>query len=198
MKLPILAVFALLTCAAAGADDLRGRAYGSPNAPVMMEVFSDFECPACKSFHDSEVPQLMREYVTQGKVYLIYRYFPLQMHPHGRQAAELVCAAAQLGKYQEAADALFARQQQWSVDGKVEQAVDTILTSAQQQKLKTLLKSPVVQEEINKDVDEGKGVPVQGTPALLVTFRLRRYPVNGVGVLNYTLLKAFLDDLLKK
>jgi len=33
---------------------------------------------------------------------------------------------------------------------------------------------------------------------VLVTYRLRRYPVTGAGVMNYTLMKALLDDLLKK
>jgi protein-disulfide isomerase len=198
MKLCTLALLALLTCGAAGSDIVKGNSYGSPSAPIMMEVFSDFECPACKTFHDTEVPQLMRDYVLTGKVYLIYRYFPLPMHAHGRAAAELVCAAAQIGKYQQAAEALFARQLQWSADGKVEQAVDNVLTASEQQKVRSLVKAPAVQGQINHDLDEGKAVPIQGTPTVLVTYRLKRYPVSGTGVLNYTLVKALLDDLLKK
>jgi protein-disulfide isomerase len=198
MKLCTLALLGLLTAGATGSDIIKGNAYGSPNAPMMMEVFSDFECPACKNFHDTEVPQLMRDYVATGKVYLVYRYFPLPMHRYGRVAAELVCAAAQFGKYQQAADSLFARQQQWSVDGKVEQAVDNVLTASEQQKLKSLVKAPAVQEEINHDLEYGQAVPVPSTPTVLVTYRLRRYPMSGSGVLNYTLVKALLDDLLKK
>jgi protein-disulfide isomerase len=198
MKLVTVFLLAVVAGAGTGSDLIKGNAFGSPSAPIMMEVFSDFECPACKLFHDTDVPQIMRDYVNSGKVYLIYRYFPLPMHAHGRTAAELVCAAAQIGKYQQAAEKLFSTQAQWSVDGKVEQAVDTVLTAADQQKIKGLLKSPAVQEEINHDVDEGKGVPVQSTPTVLVTYRLRRYPLNGNGVMNYTLMKAFLDDLLRK
>lgn len=198
MRLAILALLALVPCGAAGNDVLKGNTYGSPNAPVMLEVFSDFECPACKSFHDTEFQQLVRDFVQPGKAYLIYRYFPLSMHPHSRVAAEYVCAAAQIGKYQEAAEALFAHQAQWSMDGKVAETVDDVLTASQQEKVHHLLKSPAVQDEINHDIEEGRAVPVQGTPTVLVTYRLRRYPLTGAGVLNYTLLKAFLDDLLKK
>ncbi len=82
MKLFTLALLAILTCGATGTDVIKGDSFGSPSAPIMMEVFSDFECPACKTFHDTEVPQLMRDYVSNGKVYLIYRYFPLPMHQH--------------------------------------------------------------------------------------------------------------------
>ena len=198
MRLVSVALLALAVCGAASTDAIKGNAFGNPSAPIMMEVFSDFECPACKMFHDTEVPQLIRDYVVPGKVYLIYRYFPLQMHPHGREAAELVCAAAQLGKYQQAAEAVFARQQEWSADGKVEQVVDSVLTAAEQAKLKSLMKSPSVQDQINHDIAEGQGVPVQSTPTVLVTYRLKRYPISGAGVMNYTLVKALLDDLLKK
>src|SRR5579872_3250499 len=99
MRLGTLALLAILVSSAAGVDVIKGNAYGRPDAPLMIEVFSDFECPACKTFHDIEVPQLMRDYVQPGKAYLIYRYYPLAMHPHGREAAEFVCAAAQIGKY---------------------------------------------------------------------------------------------------
>lgn len=198
MKLITLALLALLAGAAPSGDAIKGNSYGSPSAPLLIEVFSDFECPACKSFHDSEVPQLMRDYVLPGKAYLVYRYFPLAMHPHGREAAEWVCAAAQIGKYQQAADALFAHQQQWAADGKVKQTVDTVLSAGEQQKVSGLLKSSAVQEEINHDMAEGGQVPITGTPTMLVTYRLKRYPVSGVGVLNYSLVKSLLDDLLKK
>ena len=198
MRFCTLVLAAILTAGAASVDTIKGNSYGSPNAPLMIEIFSDFECPACKNFHDTEFPQLMKDYVVTNKAYVIYRYYPLAMHPHGREAAELVCAAAQIGKYQQVADNLFARQMQWSADGKVEQAADNVLTYEEQKKVHSLLKSPEVQGQIQHDMQEGAGVPVQGTPALLVTYRLRRYPVNGAGVLNYTLLKALLDDLLKK
>lgn len=198
MKLFTLALLALLAGAATGNDVLKGNSYGSPHAPLLIEVFSDFECPACKTFHDSEVPQLMKDYVLPGKAYLVYRYFPLAMHPHGREAAEWVCAAAQIGKYQQAADALFAHQQQWAVDGRVRQTVDSVLTAAEQQKVRDLLKTPAVQNEINHDMEEGAKVPITGTPTMLVTYRLKRYPVTGVGVLNYSLVKSLLDDLLKQ
>ena len=124
MKLSALILLMAMACGGAGGDIIKGNAFGKPGAPLTMEIFSDFECPACKVFHDTEVPQLMREYVDTGKVYLIYRYFPLPGHLHGRESAEWVCAAAQIGKYRQAADMLFATQLAWSGSGKVEQSLD--------------------------------------------------------------------------
>src|ERR1700754_784639 len=64
------------------------EALGSKTAPVVMEVFSDFQCPACKSLYDATNRNLMDNYVNNGKVYLIHRDFPLPMHSHSKVAAQ--------------------------------------------------------------------------------------------------------------
>ena len=74
------------------------EALGSKSAPIVMEVFSDFQCPACKSLYDATNRQLMDNYVNTGKVYLIHRDFPLPMHSHSKEAAQYSRAAAQVGK----------------------------------------------------------------------------------------------------
>src|SRR5450755_4577428 len=107
MKLTIAACAALLpvwTMLAAAPNAMTGSALGNPKAPIQIEVFSDFQCPACKRFHDEELPLMIKDYVTPGKAYLVYRYFPLPKHIYGRKAAELVSACARLGKYAPAAD----------------------------------------------------------------------------------------------
>src|SRR6266700_2080301 len=50
-------------------------AFGSKTAPVTMEVYSDFQCPACKTLFTTTNRRLMDDYVTSGKVYLIHRDF---------------------------------------------------------------------------------------------------------------------------
>ena len=74
------------------------KAFGSKSAPITMEVFSDFQCPACKTLFTATNRQLMDNYVSTGKVYLIHRDFPLPMHAHSVVAARYGRAAAQIGK----------------------------------------------------------------------------------------------------
>ena len=112
------------------------------------------------------------------KAYLIYRYFPLAGHAYGRVSAQYVCAAAQLGKYRQASEVLFARQSTWSLDGKVAEAVDTVLTAPEQKKVRALLKDPAVQSQIAHDVAEGRSIPVQQTPTMVVTSKGRQYPLS--------------------
>jgi protein-disulfide isomerase len=197
MKLLAVALATLLPCLAAGPERLKENAYGNSGAPIRIEIFSDFQCPGCKTLHDTDFPQLMRDFVTPGKAYLIYRYFPLAGHPYGMQSAEFVCAASRVGKYQAVADALFARQPVWSTNGKVEETVNSVLTPAEAKKVKALTKDADVQAEIQRDLAEGRGIPVMSTPTLLVTYRQKRYPISGL-VNNYPLLKSFLDGLLAK
>src|SRR5207245_9122821 len=62
------------------------KAFGSKNAPVTMEVFSDFQCPACKTLFTTTNRQLMDNCVTTGKAYLIDRHYPLPLHAHTQVA----------------------------------------------------------------------------------------------------------------
>ena len=198
MKLYLLALAVALPAIAAAPDLMKGNAFGNPKAPLLIEVFSDFECPACKYMHDKEVPQLMKDFVDKGKAYMIYRYYPLQMHQHSRQAAELVCAAAQFGKYVQASNALFANQETWSKDGRVAETLDPVLTPDERKKVRASLNDPAVQTEITHDVEEATLLQVTGTPTLLITYRTRRYPLSGPGVMQYELVKSFLESLLAK
>jgi protein-disulfide isomerase len=201
MKLAPFALAAALVLpalTATGPEDVHGNTYGTAGAPILIEVYSDFECPGCKNFHDTVLPQMMRDFIASGKVYVIYRYFPLPGHPHSRQAAQLVAAAARVGKWQEAGDALFASQQTWSQNGKVQETVDAVLTPAEQKKVHALTSDPGVNAEIDHDLELGKAVPVPSTPTMVVMYKMRRYPISGNGIFNYALIKSFFDDLLKK
>jgi protein-disulfide isomerase len=81
MKLSAFTLVALLPCLAASLGDIeKSKSIGSPTAPVRIEVYSDFQCPACKGFHEAVLPMLVRDFVAQGKVYVVCREFPLNMH----------------------------------------------------------------------------------------------------------------------
>src|ERR1700683_2975118 len=197
MKLYLFALASLPGIAAAP-DLMKGNTFGNPKAPLLIEVFSDFECPACKYMHDKEVPQIMKDFVDKGKAYMIYRYDPLQMHQHSRLAAELVCAAAQYGKYVQASNALFANQESWSKDGRVAETLDAVLTPVERKKVRASVKDPAVQTEITHDVEEATALQVPGTPTLLITYHASRYPLSGPGVMQYKLVNGFLESLRAK
>ena len=185
-----------LALVAGSTANIDNNTYGNPKAPVLIEVFSDFQCPGCKYFHDNDFQHLMTDFVVPGKVYVIYRYFPLQMHPYGRLCAQWACAAAHVGRYQKVAEALFSAQQAIEVTGGVEAVANSVLTPTEQKAVKALVNSPEVQREIDTDMTEGKSIPVQSTPTLWVTAHGRSEVIKGP--VNYDLFKQYLDALLKK
>jgi protein-disulfide isomerase len=195
MRLGVWALLLMGPALAAVSDIDTNKTAGNPSAPVTVQVFSDFECPACKVFHERSLPQLERDFVVTGKVFLIFREFPLPIHKHSREAADYAVAAARLGLYQPVADALFRDQFSWSSNGKVWDTVAAALTPSQQKKVKLAADGPAVLGEIQRDLEAAHAVAVSSTPTLVVARGARRYPVSGT--LNYEILKSLLNDLSK-
>jgi protein-disulfide isomerase len=88
-----------------------GPALGDPNAPVRIEEFSDFQCPACAQFHDLTLPQIIETYVNTGQVYFVFRNFPILdrgASTESHDAANAVYCAGEQGRFWEYHDMLFA------------------------------------------------------------------------------------------
>ncbi|HXN24470.1 MAG TPA: thioredoxin domain-containing protein [Candidatus Dormibacteraeota bacterium] len=179
----------------AAVDPLAGRSFGSKTAPITIETFSDFQCPACRSLYQAVQHKLMDDYVATGKVYLIHRDFPLPMHAHSREAAQYAVAAARLGKFEKVEEALFNKQDVWEKDGSIDAVVAAVLTPAEMVKVRKLVKSGQLDAEIESDVSRGKNYAVNQTPTMVITSRGQTYPI--ASVVTYDLLRNFLDQLLK-
>jgi protein-disulfide isomerase len=199
MKLIAVALVALLPCLAASLGDTeKAKSIGNPAAPVRIDIYSDFQCPACKGFHENVLPMLIRDYVQAGKVYIVSREFPLAMHPYSREAAGYALAATQVGKYQQVADALFRTQAVWSTNGKVWDTVAAVLNPAEQKRVQTLAKDPSVLTQIQADVDLGNSLKINQTPTIFLSKGQKRYPYAGPAPDNYAFLRALIDDLITR
>ncbi len=193
-KIAIALALVVAIPAAAGPSGGSGRSIGSAIAPITIELFSDFECPACKTLHDETLGPLIADYVDKGKVYLVRRYWAWPQHAHAKVAACLASAAERIGKYQPVCDALFKDQQAWSISGKVEEAASSVLTPAEAQKVRALAKDPAVIAEVDKDMALGKAENVTQTPTMIITHNGQKTPIPGP--ISYPILKRFLDNLL--
>src|SRR5580658_1638177 len=132
------------------------KAFGSKSAPIVMEVFSDFQCPACKTLFTTTNRQLMDNYVTTGKVYLIHRDFPLPMHAYSRVAARYARAAAEIGKIEVVEKTLFDNQEKWEQTGDVDGTLAAGLSPAEMTKIRALVKGGTLDALIDKDVQLGQ------------------------------------------
>lgn len=172
------------------------KAFGSKTAPITMEVFSDFQCPACKSFYLGTNRQLMDNYVSTGKIFMIHRDFPLPLHAHSRVAARYARAAAQIGKTEPVEQALFQNQEKWEQTGDVDGTVAAVLSASEIAKVRALVKGGTLDGAIDKDYALGQGYRVNQTPTSIIHSKGQTYPV--VGVVSFDILKQFLDQLLSQ
>jgi len=89
---------------------------GNRNAKVALVLFSDFECPVCARAAREIMPQLETQYINTGKVLLVWRHYPLVIHPSARGAAEAAECAGHQGKFWELHDWAFSHQQDLKSD----------------------------------------------------------------------------------
>lgn len=91
---------------------LTAHTKGTPSAPVKLIEYSDFECPACKTFQPY-VEDILNQF--GDSIYFEYRHFPLlQVHPYAEAAAVAAEAAGQQGKFFEYSQLLFQNQDIWA------------------------------------------------------------------------------------
>ena len=171
------------------------KAFGSKNAPVTMEIFSDFQCPACKQLFTTTSQKVMNDYVNTGKIYMVHRDFPLPMHAYSRVAASYSRAAAHIGKNDVVEVAIFQNQEKWETTGDVVSVVAAVLTPSEMKKVQALVDAKTLEPLIEKDKQVGQGYSVNQTPtSWLHTKSGQSFPV--VGFVQYDVLKTFLDQLV--
>ncbi len=91
----------------------RGAVLGDPQAPVTLQLFGDLQCPEVRQVMLGAIPVLIRHWVRDGKLRIVYRSLKSDTHDSaefiGQQIAAL--AAGQQGKMWTFID-LFYREQQ--------------------------------------------------------------------------------------
>lgn len=175
------------------------KAIGNPNAPITMEVFGDFQCPACRGFFETTVKQVIDDYVIPGKVYIIHRDFPLDMHPYARQAARLANAAAEFGQFEAIERALYDHQDEWSAKGNIDEVLASYFPAAQFKKFQAFETQHIdeINASIERDHTMGMQRNVNQTPTIYITAHGKTEALPGGGV-DYKLLKSYFDYLLRQ
>jgi protein-disulfide isomerase len=146
-----------------------GRQIGDPSAPVLIELYEDFQCPGCKVFTDSIEPQLLNAYVATGQARLIFRYYPF-IGPESLQAAYASTCADEQGRFWDYHDMLFANQQGENRGAFVDRR---LLAFAEDLGLdmdafQVCFDEQAHESEIAEDVEAARQAGVTSTPTILV------------------------------
>jgi protein-disulfide isomerase len=140
--------------------------WGNRNAPVTLVLFSDFQCPFCSKV-ETTISQLKEKYGPE-KLRVVWKSNPLPFHPNARPASLAAETVFRLGgskAFYKFHDLAFQNQQalapekyeQWAVAAGVDKA-----------KWRAAFDKGEYAKKIDDDMNIGKTVGVQGTPASFI------------------------------
>ena len=141
---------------------------GAADAPVIIALFTDFQCPYC-----AKIVPLLDQVLekNKGKVKLAFKNFPLNTHQFARKTAAAALAAGKQGKFWELHDRLFQNYNRLNDQVVQEQAQQLGLDM---QKFEKDMNDPQIGQVINQDYQDGLKAGVKGTPTIYVNGSLLR------------------------
>jgi protein-disulfide isomerase len=166
---------------------------GSPNAPVVMVEFTDFQCPFCSRFHSQTFPLIRKAYVESGRVRYVTLDFPLTtIHAEALQAARASHCGEEQGRYWETHEALFSQRGQLGRGNLLTVAKGLGLNV---QRFAVCLDNRANDERIQRDMSQGRTIGISGTPTFILGRPSGRTVVGRV-VIGAQPYEVF-DDLIR-
>jgi protein-disulfide isomerase len=171
MTLPGLLLAALLIPALVSAQDPDYRVLGSPDAPIELAIYSDFECPYCRNFALAAMPAIAAEFVDRGLIRMRYVYFPLAaIHQNAVASAKAAHCAGAAGRFWAYHDYLYVRQPEWAgavVPDSVWVAYAESL-GLERQEFAGCLSAPETLAAVESDLREALDSGARGTPTIVL------------------------------
>ena len=151
-------------------------ALGDPNAPVKIDAYEDFQCPACGKYTEETEPLIIDNLVSTGKVYYVFHNYPFLdgagagSNGESDQAANAAMCATEQNKFWEMHATIYAN---WNGENQgaysdrrltdFAEAIGLDMTA-----FNSCFKANKYKAEIQADFDNGDTIGVQGTPSIFV------------------------------
>jgi len=172
---------------------------GSDSANVTIVEFGDYQCPVCRAFAVQTEPQLLQDYVTNGKTKFYFVDFAFLGQDSFTLAQGSWCANEQ-GKYYEYNDYVYANQGTentgWATPDKVKTLVSNI-NGLDVQKFATCLDSNKYLARVQDSVNVAQLYGVKATPTFFIGKSGVGFTVV-VGNQPYSTLQQTINNYLNK
>lgn len=153
-----------------------GLSLGDPNAPAVIDIFEDFQCPACQFFSESIEPLIIQYLVETGKARLVYHNYPFidgngaSNGGESDQSANASMCANEQGKFWEMKAVLYAN---WNGENQGNLSNRRLVAMAEAIKLdmdafNSCFNSNKYKADIQASFDYGEQLGVSGTPSAFV------------------------------
>jgi protein-disulfide isomerase len=160
---------------------------GSPNAPVRIVEFADFECPSCGQFFLNTEGSLNALY--GDRIQWAFLDFPLRQHARAIPAAVAAQCAHLQGKFWAYHDLVFANQAQLS-DGDLRRYADQ--AGVERKKWDACFDNQEALPAIQEDVELANELGVDATPSFFVGGQTLK------GAMPITSFMEVIDPLLRE
>ncbi|HMB24361.1 MAG: DsbA family protein [Chloroflexota bacterium] len=180
-----------------------GTSLGDASASVTIDVFEDFQCPACKYFTEGVETLVIENLVDTGKARYVFHVYPFldggtaSEGGESDQAANAAMCANEQGKFWEMHDTIFAN---WS--GENQGAFSDIRLQAMAKSIELDMDSfnacfdaKKYQADIQAELDLGKKMGVNGTPTVFVNGKQVGQPGK---IAKYEEIAQAVEEALKK
>lgn len=157
-----------------------GTALGDPNAPVKIEVWEDFQCPACQSYTEGIETLVIDNLVATGQAYYVFRQYPFlddrAPTKESDQAANAsMCAAAQ-DEFWNYHAMIYAN---WNGENAGNLSDKRLVAFAEavgleMDEFNACFRENRYRADINKDQADGDAAGVTGTPSVIVNGQIVR------------------------
>lgn len=138
---------------------------GPSGAPVVIVEWADFECPACEAANLA-LEELLKKHPNHLR--LVFKHFPLSMHPNAEKAARAAVAAQKQGKFWELHRVLFQNQAALSPDNVEKLARETGLDM---KRFAQDRDSEMTADSVAHDRKQGETLEIKSTPSLFINGR---------------------------
>jgi len=172
------------------------RTLGSPKAPLKVVEYAAPTCPHCAHFDMDFFPRFKQDYIDSGKVYFVFRVFPLNAVD---VAAESMARCLPEDNYFQFLDLLYRNQPKWDPDGYQIPDVHAALVDMGKiagmsaEKVDSCIGDQAEQKRIQDVVTEATTkYGVSGTPTFIANGQ-----IHGPFV-DYQELQNFFDPMLAK
>ena len=169
---------------------------GAADAKVTIIEFGDYQCPFCRQFWKETLPRLKKEYIDTGRVKLVFRDFPQEVHPEAMASAIAAECAGDQGKYFEFHDKVFLEQDRRGRDVVRYRAADlkrwAVDIGLDPAPFNQCLDGGRHKDEVTKDFRDGSDVGITGTPIFFVNGRVL------AGAHPFATFQKVIEEELKK
>ncbi|MDR7513170.1 MAG: thioredoxin domain-containing protein, partial [Armatimonadota bacterium] len=150
--------------------DAGGKTRGRTDAPVLIEVYSDFLCSHCADFAVDVEPAIVREFVEPGVARLVYRHFPV-VAPESTFLAALAECAADERRFWGFHDAVMRRVARRALRGLADVEAAAQEAGLDFGRLRACEPTPAIRARVDADHQAGERRGVQGTPTIFINDR---------------------------